>query len=424
MNRSIRLGVWVVLVSGGLAWSQAWSRAWSQDWPQWRGPNRDNKVVGFEAPKAWPKQLKEKWTKAVGEGVSSPVLAAGKIYVFGRIGGDEVTTCLDAADGSQIWQDKYATMTIKGAASGGGRFSGTRSTPAVADGKVCTLGATGAVTCFDAASGKIVWRVDTKSYPTFFTSSSPIITDGKCIVYVDGLTAFDMADGSVQWKWPGNKTPYGSPVLMTAGGVKQVVTPTQGAVAGVALADGKLLWKFDFGGTMYQSTYGTPIIDGATVIYGAPAGGKGGKDGGKGGKGGGSSTVAYTIEKKGDAFEAVELWNAPTGPYQYNTPVLRDGLLFGLSSKMNFYCMDAKSGKELWADTVARGETGGVLSAGPVILALSAGGQLVAFEPNGKEYKEVASYKLSPTPGYSYPIVSGNRVYVKGTTDLTLWTIE
>lgn len=405
MNSSIRLGVWVVIAVCG--------NASAQDWPQWRGPGRDGKVVGFEAPKSWPKELKEQWTKPVGEGVSSPVLADGKIYVFGRIGGDEVTTCLDSTKGTVIWQDKFATPPIKGAAAGGGKFSGTRSTPAVAGGKVCTIGATGAVTCFDAASGKVAWRVETKSYPTFYTSTSPIIVDGKCIAYVDNLTAFDLADGSPQWKCPGSKTPYGSPVLMTVGGVKQVVTPTQGTVAGVALADGKLLWHFVFGGTQYQSTYGTPIIDGATVIYGAPAG-----------KGAGSNTVAYTIEKKGDAFEAVEFWKSPIGPYQYNTPVLRDGLLFGLSAGKTFYCMDAKTGKELWKDSVARGETDGIVNAGAVILALSAGGQLVAFEPSPKEYKEVASYKVSPTPGYSYPIVSGNRVYVKGASDLTLWTIE
>src|SRR5262245_46467320 len=67
----------------------------AQDWPQWRGPNRDNKVTGFTAPKAWPKALAKKWQAKVGDGVSSPVLAGGKVYVFGREGTQEVTTCLD-----------------------------------------------------------------------------------------------------------------------------------------------------------------------------------------------------------------------------------------------------------------------------------------------------------------------------------------
>ncbi len=40
----------------------------AQDWPQWRGPNRDNKVAGFMAPKEWPKELTKKWSTKVGDG--------------------------------------------------------------------------------------------------------------------------------------------------------------------------------------------------------------------------------------------------------------------------------------------------------------------------------------------------------------------
>jgi hypothetical protein len=40
----------------------------AQDWPQWRGPNRDNKVTGFTEPKTWPKELTKKWSTKVGLG--------------------------------------------------------------------------------------------------------------------------------------------------------------------------------------------------------------------------------------------------------------------------------------------------------------------------------------------------------------------
>jgi outer membrane protein assembly factor BamB len=387
--------------------------SWAQDWPQWRGPDRDNKLVGFTAPRAWPQKLNEKWSANVGEGVSSPVLAGGKVYAFGRQGGDEVLTCLDADKGDVLWQDKTTTPVITGAAAGKGKFSGTRSTPAVADGKVCTLGCSGVVSCLDAASGKFVWRNETKKRPKFFTSTSPLIADGKCIVFIDNLTAFDLADGSVKWKAPIGETPYGSPVLMTVDGARQIVTPVQGAVAGVALDDGRLLWKFNFGGDAYQSTYATPIVDGQTVIYACITG-----------KGTAGTTVAYRIAKDGDKFTATELWKVNTAPHQYNTPVIKDGLLFGLSSEMTFFCMDAQSGKELWNDSTRRGETGGILNGGSVLLALSSSTGLVVFEPSKKGYMEVAKYKVSATPGYSYPIVSGNRVFVKGASKLTLWTLD
>ena len=77
-------------------------RGWHQDWPQWRGPNRDNHVVGFTAPKIWPKELAQTWKVKVGLGEASPVLVGDKIYVFARQGGDEVTRACDAISGKEI----------------------------------------------------------------------------------------------------------------------------------------------------------------------------------------------------------------------------------------------------------------------------------------------------------------------------------
>jgi outer membrane protein assembly factor BamB len=382
----------------------------AQDWPQWRGPNRDNKVTGFAAPTAWPKALTQKWTATVGQGESSPVLVGDKVYVCGREGNQEVTTCLNADSGKVVWQDKYKAQAVTGPAS---RFPGTRSTPAVADGKVCTLGVAGVVSCLDAASGKVVWRKDTGSWPQFYTSSSPLIVDGKCVVYVGALTAFDLATGEPKWQWTGGETPYGSPVLMTADGVKQVVTPSASSVVGVALADGKLLWQFKFKGSGYSVSYGTPIIDGQTVIYVAP-----------GGRKGPGSTMAFKVQKKGDTFATTEVWKTKQLAYQYNTPVLKGGLLFGLSPSKTFFCADAKTGKVLWTDTTPRGEAGAVLNAGSVLLALTGSSELVAFEPSAKGYREVAKYRVSTTSGLPSPIIAGNRVYVKGRDSLTLWTIE
>jgi len=410
MNKVKRQGALAVCV---VLMSASWAAA--QDWPQWRGPNRDNKVTGFTAPATWPKELTKKWTTTVGEGVSSPVLVGGKIFVFARPEGDtgdEVTSCLDAASGQILWQDKYTkAQAVKGAAA---RFKvpGTRSTPAVAEGKVCTLDVAGVVSCLDAATGSVVWRKDTKSRPTFYTSTSPLIVDGMCIVYAGALTAFDLATGDAKWQWKGGQAPYGSPVLMTVAGTKQVVTPTSNSLVGVSLADGKLLWQVKLPGGGYTINYDTPIIDGQTVIYAAPT------------KGSGGTTLAVKIDKMEDKFAATELWKVKQAPYQYNTPVLMDGLLFGLSPGKTFFCMDAKTGKNLWTDTTERGEVGGILNAGSVLLALTGKSELIAFEPSGKGYKEVAKYHVSDTPGLAYPIVVGNRVYVKGRDALTLWTIQ
>ncbi len=130
----------------------------AQDWPQWRGANRDGEVSGFDAPAKWPSALTEKWKTTVGSGNATPALVGDKLYVFTRQGGDEVTLCLNAANGNEIWRDKYAAQAVTGAASRG--HPGPRSSPAVANGKVVTLGVAGVVSCLDAGSGKMLWRKD------------------------------------------------------------------------------------------------------------------------------------------------------------------------------------------------------------------------------------------------------------------------
>jgi len=292
----------------------------------------------------------------------------------------------------------------------------------VADGKICTLGVAGVLSCLDAAGGKVVWRKDTKAYPTFYTASSPVIVDGKCIAQVGGgrggeVIAYDLASGEEKWKWSGDGTAYGSPVLMTADKTKMLVTPTAGSLVGINAADGKEVWKVAFA-SRYNSA--TPIVEGQTVIYSAPGGGGGAARGGGG-------TVAYKVEKKEDGFEAKQLWKKTDAAGIYNTPVLKDGLLYGLTGERGgttIFCMNADNGDVLWTDKTRRGECGAILDAGDVLLELSSDKELVVFKPDKKEYAEVAKYKVSDSPTWACPILAGNRVFVKGSDTLVLWTIE
>ena len=166
----------------------------AQDWPQWRGVNRDGKAVGFAAPAEWPKTLTQKWKVAIGSGDdATPALVGDKLYVFARQGGDEVTLCLNAADGKEIWRDKYAVATIPGPAAK--LHAGPRSSPAVADGKVVTLGVTGTLSCL-STDGKVLWRKDDeKAVPMFFTSASPLIANSR-LESTFSKSRFSVAGGS------------------------------------------------------------------------------------------------------------------------------------------------------------------------------------------------------------------------------------
>jgi len=390
------------------------SCVFAQDWPQWRGPNRDGKVSGFTAPQEWPKELTQKWKTTVGLGDATPALVGNKLYVFTRQGDEEVTLCLDAGSGKELWQDKYAAQAVTGAPA---RHPGPRSSPAVADGKVVTIGVGGVLSCLDAATGKLVWRKDPfpKVVPQFFTAMSPIIVDGMCIAHLGGkgngaIIAYDLASGEEKWRWTEEGPEYASPALLTVEGTKQIVTLAEKSIVGIGVADGKLLWRLPFvpQGMAYNAA--TPIVDGQTVIYTGKARG----------------TKAVKIEKQGNGFAAKELWSNPELAPQFNTPVLKEGLLFGLSNSGNLFCINAQTGQTAWTDATQRDRGGfaAILDAGSCLLALPSSSELIVFKPDGKEYSKVTSYKVADTPTYAHPVISGNRVFVKDQESVTMWIVE
>jgi outer membrane protein assembly factor BamB len=397
------------------------SSVWAQDWPQWRGPNRDGKAVGFTAPRTWPKELTQKWKVSVGDGVATPALAGDKLYVFSRQGGNEVIRCLDAATGKEVWKDEYESGPATGAAGG---FPGPRGSPTVADGKVVTLGVRGILSCLDAATGKVLWRKDDfKSWPQFYTSSSPIVDGGLCIAQLGGgrggggVVAYNLTDGSEKWKWTGDGPAYASPSLLTLGDDKVLVAETAGNVVALSLTDGKLLWRTPFapGGGGFGRGYNaaSPMVEGQTLFL----------------NGSGRGVKALKVEKGGEGLAPKEVWSNMDNSTQYNTPVLKDGLVYGVSSSNVLFCIDAGTGKTTWKTdlpAVDRRSQGyaSVVDAGSVLFALNPSTQLVVFEPSGKEFKQVAKYKVGDAATYAYPIISGNRVFIKDRDSVILWTMD
>ena len=410
MTRSIKktllfVGCLLVLVS--------LNGAMAQDWPQWQGANRDCKVTGFTPPQTWPQALTRQWKVPVGQGCSTPALVADKLYVFSRVGENEVLQCLNTATGITMWQEDYAVPAFKGADSGG--FMGPRSSPAVAQGKIVTFGVTGILSCFNQADHKLIWRKDEfpGKWPRFHTSASPLIADGLCIAYVGGpdegaLIAYDLASGNQKWAWEQDGPAYASPRMATIDGVKTVVTLTHKKVVAINATSGALLWEAAYEVPRRAYNAATPIIKGQTLIY----------------AGQGRGTTAVKFSRDGAKFTAEPLWSNPDNSVQYNTPVLKNGHVFSVSSKNDMVCINAQDGKTAWTNaTDGERGYGSLIDAGPVLIAMNSKSTLTVFEPSAQAYKQLASYTLSESQTHSVPVISGNRIFVKDADSVILWTL-
>jgi outer membrane protein assembly factor BamB len=324
----------------------------------------------------------------------------------------EVAMCLDAATGKEIWRDQYPTQTITGGP--GGVHAGPRSSPAFSDGRVVMVGTTNIVSCYDT-EGKLQWRKDDfkGSNLRFFTASSPIIADGMVICALGnnqngGIVAYDLNNGDQKWKWTGDGPGYSSPVLASIEGAKQIVMLTDKKVVGVSTSDGALLLEYSFPvqGRGYNTA--TPVVDDSIVyISGANRG-----------------TKALQISKEGEKFVVKELWSNPEVAVGFSTPVLKDGHLYAVTGQGAFFCIDAKTGKTRWTAGSGRQGYGAMLDAGSVILALTQKSQLSVIQPNAEAYTELAAIKVAEKDTFAHPVLSGNRMFVRDTESLALYTVE
>ncbi len=386
--------------------------SYTQNFPQWRGVNRDGKVTGFIVPQKWPAQLKLNWKVSVGFGDASPVLVSDKLYIFSRQGEYEILRCLDANNGREIWKDSYKAGLASGPSAS---HPGPRSTPIVAEGKIVTLGVNGIISCLDAATGKVLWRNDdfTDGVPVYFTGMSPIFTDGMCIAHLGGpengkIIAFDLTTGNIKWKCEGDGPSYSSPILMSINEKKQVVVQTDKNLLALASADGKILWQIPTPDERRFYSSATPVVDGQTLIY----------------TGHGTGTRAVKIQKQGDKFTTNEVWSNGELGTAYNTPVLKEGFLYGQTEKGKLFCMNAGNGQTAWVDTVMYKNFGAILDAGSVMVALPSTSDLIVYKPDKEAYKELANIKVADTPVYAHPVLAGNRIYVKDNDTLVMWTTE
>jgi len=388
------------------------SQTESGDWPQWRGPNRDGAILSFRAPGAWPDRLTEKWKVDVGLGYATPILAGNRLYIYSRKEDNEVVTALDADSGRQIWKTSYpAPFSLNPAAAR--HEKGPKSTPALADGRLFTLGMTGIVTAYSAADGKRLWqRPAPPVAPLYHTAMSPLVDRGMLIVHVGGhnegaLTAFDPATGAVKWAWKGDGPSYGSPIVAEFGGTRQVIVLTQENLVGVAEATGELLWKRPFS-TQFTQNAITPIVHGGNVIISGLE----------------KPVSAFKVVKRENRWLTENVWeNQEVALYMANAVVVRD-VLFGMSHRRSgqFFALDANTGKTLWTSPPRQATNAAISYGGNLLFILKDEGELIVAKASAAGFEPVKRYTVADSATWAAPTIAGNRIFVKDTSSLAQLT--
>jgi outer membrane protein assembly factor BamB len=406
MYRAVITAVLSVVTTAGIV-------AQAPSWPQWRGPARDG-VAAFDAPGVWPAALTKAWEAQVGVGHSSPLIAQGKVVVHTREAAREVVRAFDLATGRRLWQDAYdAPYQINPAAQLHG--PGPKSTPAIAGGRVFTLGISGVLSAFDLETGKRLWRTPAaQPLPIYGTATSPLVDGDRVIAFMGGqdkgaFTAFDAATGAVRWRWTGDGPGYGSPVVAELDGTRQFVTQSQNGLVGIAAADGALLWQVPLRTSFDQNSVTPLVMNGLVISSGLE-----------------TPTIAYRVTRAASGWQAQEAWRNERVSLYMSSPAASAQAIIGLShrNRGQFVALDPETGKTLWSTRGREGDNASIIRAGEWLLLSTTNSELIVARALPSRLEEVRRYAVAESPTWAHPAVAGRTIVVKDAERVIVWKVE
>jgi outer membrane protein assembly factor BamB len=384
----------------------------AQDYPQWRGRDRDGGASGFVAPKAWPEKLTRRWKVEVGEGYATPIVVGRRVYAFTRREGKEALLALDATTGKIAWQTSYAASALAPGSAAGQHGDGPKATPLFHNNKLYTLGLSGILSAFDAATGTLLWQTPAPTEPPYYGMAVSPLGDQDLIIVHPGshgpLTAFDAHNGKVRWTASGDSA-WASPMIVELGGIRQVVSMTSKSVISVAVADGALLWEHPWKASGTPSAT-TPIVYGDTILIASQ-----------------KMPVAALRPSKRDGKWSVEVvWENKEISLFMSNPVLIGDTLFGLSERSSgqYFALDAKTGKVLWLGPPRQAVNTAVVKAGNLLFLLNDEAELIVARSSLTKFEPLKRYTVADSATWAQPAITGKRIYVKDATSLTLWTLD
>ena len=409
----------------------------THDWASFLGPSHNAVSTETKLSRTLPPPLV--WELAKGSGYASPAIAGEHLVFLHRLANEEIVECLHPEAGSCHWQFRYATAFEDRY----GYNNGPRSSPVInVEGKrVYTMGAEGKLHCLALRSGTVVWKRDLRAeygvrQDFFGTASTPLLEGGLLIVNVGAtggpcVVGLDAATGREAWRAGTEWGPsYASPVPAVVHGERRVFvfaggesSPPSGGLMSIDPATGDVDFAFPFRSRTYESVNAScPVVFDDQVFISASY------------RRGGA-----LVEVRPDFTHRVA-WTTQEFALHYNTPIHRDGYLYGFDGRnmgdASLACVDAATGQVVWREVPEWRETfelggrqrqqlmgtarGSLLAADGQFLCLGEFGHLLWMHLTPEGYREVSrAWLVAARESWALPVLSRGLLYVvQNTRDL------
>jgi len=418
-----------VLAVMSVAWLPGWSEA--DDWPQFRGPARDGVWAEIRDHANFPAEgLKVRWHVPAGAGLSSPIISDGLVFLCDSETKSpkawERVHCYDEKSGRTLWTHSEE-VAYPAWAFDPKSPSGPDATPCVSDGKVYSLGKAGVLSCLSAGKGAVEWRRDlTETFGSAesFGSTPSLLVEGHLLILVIGarpdacVLALDKDTGKEVWRALDDTWTYSSPIVITAGGQRQLIVLTPEAVTSLDPATGTTWWR-EQRASRGDFTAACPVIRDRLLFAGG---------------------IMFQLNP--DKPEASVLWPEANTSYtrrilsQTSVPLIKDGCVFSDKSYGHLVCLEAQTGKLLWQNEEVTDKANGAAQQffpnGDSVLIFTNQGNLVRARLSATAYQELSRVHLiEPTDPFAgrkvvwpLPAFANRHVFARNGEELICASLE
>ncbi|MED5401860.1 MAG: PQQ-binding-like beta-propeller repeat protein [Planctomycetota bacterium] len=312
------------------------------NWPAWRGTDGTGRSSERNLPVSWSPTDNVTWkTSLPGEGNSTPITWDDRVFLTCPVEGGKVRRliCLDRNNGKVLWKHDVPFAAKETTHRDNPFCSGSPTT----DGKrvYASFGSAGVLAC--DFQGHVVWhRKLGKLTHVFGQATTPVLYKNLVIVHrgpgiKTHLVALDKQTGKTVWDTPEfakNSNLYGSwstPVIIQVAGRDELVVTMPREIKGYDPANGKELWKC---GGLGTEIYTMPTVGNGLVV---------GISGHQG------PAMAVKLGGRGDLTESNRLWLTAKNQQRVGSGVIVGDHLYVSNATGIAQCIEARSGKVVWA---------------------------------------------------------------------------
>jgi outer membrane protein assembly factor BamB len=384
---------------GVLAWGVP---ARAEDWPQFRGPGGTATSRERGLPTHWGSGENVRWKAELpGRGLSSPVVARGRVYVTACTGPRQErlhVLCLDAATGKRLWERR---LHATGNTLCHPKTDMAAPTPATDGERVYALFATGDLACFSAAGDLLWYRALARDYPRLSNqvgmAASPVLWKGLLLLPLETADAsFALAVGKLtgrnRWKVARpQEINWVTPLLIRNGDREEVLFQSSREVTAYDPASGRKLWTYPGEGVFPNPSVPSPAAgDGLVVLAGGVA----------------------LRPGEGEAAPAVA-WKARKLRPAYASPLYYRGRVYAVNNTaIVLNCFDGESGKLLWGQRVEGPFAASPVAADGKVYLVNEAGVTTVFRADGDRPEVLGRNELGEEV-LATPALSGGAIFLR-----------